>query len=190
MLNHETYGVDLPALPYELAAAAPNDVAKVGASAFFFVNLSRLILPLRLGLALSTVGFFEVGVERSDGQSANPSLVLSCLEEKGRERRSSPLPRGSGRRRDPARSFVQTTTTTPPLPAHDCDSATSSSRSPRRRVAEQQVATRSGRAHGAPHAPQRRAMIHDGSFRCWPRRNWPARARPPPVCHMSEFGVT
>ena len=52
-------GGDLSAFPLVFDAANPGDFTNVATSAFIVVNLARLILPLRLGLALATAPFFE-----------------------------------------------------------------------------------------------------------------------------------
>lgn len=51
--------VDLPSFPVVFDARNSGDLANVATSAFLVVNLARLILPLRLGLALATAPFFD-----------------------------------------------------------------------------------------------------------------------------------
>jgi hypothetical protein len=51
--------VDLPAFPLQFTATNGPDFANIAASAFVIVNLARLVLPLRLALALATAPFFQ-----------------------------------------------------------------------------------------------------------------------------------
>ena len=64
------WGVSIPVCIFgyrELTGHWPDltngeDVQKVGAEAFAFVNFARLAVPLRIGLALSTTGWIEENV--------------------------------------------------------------------------------------------------------------------------------
>lgn len=40
----------------------PEDMQKLGAEAFAFVNFARFAVPLRIGLALSTTGWIQINV--------------------------------------------------------------------------------------------------------------------------------
>ena len=40
----------------------PEDMQKLGAEAFAFVNFARFAVPLRIGLALSTTGWIQTNV--------------------------------------------------------------------------------------------------------------------------------
>ena len=51
--------IDLPSFPLQFTATNGADFANIAASAFVIVNLARLILPLRLALALATAPFFQ-----------------------------------------------------------------------------------------------------------------------------------
>ena len=51
--------IDLPSFPLQFTAQNGGDFANIAASAFVIVNLARLILPLRLALALATAPFFQ-----------------------------------------------------------------------------------------------------------------------------------
>ena len=51
--------VDLPAFPLQFTATNGPDFTNIAASAFVIVNLARLVLPLRLALALATAPFFQ-----------------------------------------------------------------------------------------------------------------------------------
>jgi len=55
----EVLGVDLPAFPLYFTPRNGDDLANIAGSAFVIVNLARLILPLRLALALATAPFFQ-----------------------------------------------------------------------------------------------------------------------------------
>mmetsp|Transcript_21639 Transcript_21639/g.66525 ORF Transcript_21639/g.66525 Transcript_21639/m.66525 type:complete len:363 (-) Transcript_21639:31-1119(-) len=55
----ELLGFDLPAFPLGFAANNGDDLSNIAASAFVIVNLARLVLPLRLALALATAPFFQ-----------------------------------------------------------------------------------------------------------------------------------
>jgi len=51
--------IDLPSFPLQFTATNGADFANIAASAFVIVNLARLVLPLRLALALATAPFFQ-----------------------------------------------------------------------------------------------------------------------------------
>ena len=59
VVQGELKSVDVPVLPFKFAANNPDDLSNIATSAFIVVNLARLLLPLRLGLALATAPFFE-----------------------------------------------------------------------------------------------------------------------------------
>ena len=59
MVKGELKSVDVPVLPFRFVASNADDLGNIATTAFLVVNVARLLLPLRLGLALATAPFFE-----------------------------------------------------------------------------------------------------------------------------------